>query len=351
MTNKDPARLDLNIPRYDKLGDVEHGFTLTGYSLNIKGNVYGEIYSRQGRVDISGNVIQGTVTNRDGPIDIGGFISGSYIESIAGGVHVRRAENSKIRAKKVTLSEARNCTVLAEEVEIGFMQNTVVTGKHIHVRTAAQGSGISEREENLVIVEVPDVDSLLGMIAQQQALLVEVGRLLKKNLGQLQDDMARKKTLNEVARVARYFAGLRQIQKLKQSGQKINASTLNVFMLEKQKISDELLELMSLENDIKQLRDAVRTDKKKLEEGMALKSRHEQKLRDLSCRINLDILNVTGLTVVRKRIVGSDIPCLLDMTNSVQLRRELGFLGDEQDRLFNAAKGKLHWEFTPVCPL
>lgn len=351
MNVKAPHRLDLNIPQYDKLGDVENGFTLTGYSLNIRGNVYGEIHSRQGRIDISGNVIQGTVTNRDGRVDVGGLISGSYIESVDGEVNIKRAENSKVRAKKLTLSEARNCTLLAEEVEIGFMQNTVVTGKNIRVRTAALGSGISERAENLVVVELPDVDSLLGMIAQQHARIIEVGRSLKKNLAQLQDDVARKKNLNEVARVARYFSGLRQIQKLRQAGQPIDASTLNVFMMEKQNISDELLELMRLEKEIKQLREAVRAGKQTLEEGMELKSRHEQKLRGLACRIDVDIQHVTGLTVVRKRIVGSDTLCIREMTNSVELRREFGLLGDEQDRIFSADKGKLHWQFTPACPL
>ena len=345
-----PNRLDLTIPRYDKLGDVESGFTLTGYSLNIKGNVYGEIVSHEGNVDISSNVIQGSVRNLAGRIEVKGFISGAYIESINGEVSIKRAENSKIRAKKLTLHEARNCTLLAEEVEIGFMQNTVVTGKTIKVRTAAKGSGLSEREENLVVVEVPDLESLQRMIDAQQETIRASSRSLRATLQGVRERIARRNILNQDARVARYFAGLRQIRSLRESGQTIDAATLAVFMAEKHKIADELLELMRLDEAIRQLRGQIDRDKNSLEQARALKSRHEEKLAGLSCRIQLDIQNVTGETVVRKRIVDADTPCLREMADPVRLRRELGLFGDTNDQLFHAAKGHLHWEFAPMNP-
>lgn len=341
-------RLDLKTPRYDKQGDIENGFTLTGYSLNIKGNVFGEVLSHEGVVNILGNVLHGSIRNLMGNIDIGGFISHASVESPHGEVHIRRAENSSIRGKKVTVQEARNCTVLAEEVEIGFMQNTVVTGKNIKIRTTSLGSGIYEREENLVVVEVPDIDSLQGSIAELAELITQTKTGLLHQLGIIKKSMARKKQLNEDARVARYFSGLRQIQKLRQSGQNIDASILNGFAAEKKKIAGELLELTKLERDHPVLLERVKTTRKTLEDSQQKKDQYEEKLRTLSHRIDLEITNVTGETVVRKRTVDAGIPCIRDMHNPIELRREFGLFGDENDRIFHAAKGSVRWAFTPV---
>lgn len=349
-SNWDNSRLDLKIPHYDKLGDIENGFTLTGYSLTIKGSVYGEVMSHQGNIHIAGNVIQGTVRNLDGNIEIGGFISSAYLESLQGEVHLKRAENSKIRAKRVTIHEARNCTLLAEEIEIGFLQNTVVTGKNIKIRTASLGQGIAEREENLVVVEVPDVDSLQQSINEQTAEITRIGKLLRKDLSQLEQRIARKKELNEDARVKRYFSGLRHIKRLQQSGQKIEQSILRVFASEKAKITAELLELMTLDQVIKTLSLQVEAGKKALLEGRQQKLQYEDKLRALSFRINLEIQNVTGETVVRKRTVCTKTLCLRDMVNPTELRREFGFLGSDGDRIFHADKGRVLWEFVPVSP-
>lgn len=344
----DQGNLNIKSPQYDKLGDIENGFTLTGYSLTVKGNVFGTVLSQQGIIRVVGNVIQGTVRNLEGNINVDGFISNAYLESIQGEVHIKRAENSKIRAHKLIIQEARNCTLLADEAEIGFMQNTVVTGKNISIRTAGLGHGIADRAENLIVVEVPDVDSLQQAIAELTDEMTHISKHLKKNLTRLELHIARKKTLVDDTRLKRYFRGLDQIRRLQASGQKIDPTILRTFAEEKTRLAPELLEIMTLNRAIKTLRLEVASCKDELLASRERKMQFETKLLELSHRINLNVQNIVGETIVRKRTVGSTILCLKDMVNPVEIRREFGFLGGEVERIFQGDKGNVVWEFVPL---
>jgi hypothetical protein len=341
--------LDIQVEQFEEHGDVEKGFSVKGRSIHIKGNVFGTVISKGGILKIGGNVIKGEVHNADGLVEIGGFASNAYLESKNGEVRIKRAENTIIRAKKITTQEVRNCTIVADEVEIAFLQNSVVAGKSIVVQTAGLKQGISERDENVFVVEVPDLAELSRNIAEEAAAITEVERLLLPKKSELDRLRARQTELMENPRVKTYLESAKKVRAFQEKGKTLSPEQAKVFAQLKSQVINELAEIAETSKTVKTLGAEIEPLENTIAERQTNKANYESRLVELSGSVSVEVKAVTGETVVRQRKVGSKTVQLRDIIDPAALRKELDFLGHQQDRVFHAATGSIEWRFDPAA--
>ena len=340
--------LDVHVNQFEEHGDIDKGFSITGQSIHVKGNVFGAVISKGGILKIGGNVLQGEVRNADGPIEVGGFASKAFFESKKGEVRLKRAENSVIIAKKLVLQEARNCMVVADEVEITMLQNCVVAGKAISVGRVALKSGISERSENVFVLEVPDLAELAQLMDEERAAIKEMERNQAPKKSELEKKLARSNELMEIPSVKSYLEYAKKVKTaFQEKGRKLTPEQARAFAFLRGKVMNELVEMSELASILKNLAAEVEFLEKQIEERRAKFNGYEEKMAELSGGVSITVAAVTGETVVRKRKIAAKTVRLLNMTNINELKKELDSLGLPQDRVFQGSSGSVNWHFEP----
>ncbi|MCU6499627.1 FapA family protein [Rugamonas sp. A1-17] len=146
---------------YEEFGDVQEQRDVTGGDITVHGNVYGNIHSRGGTVVLDQNLVSGSIANAAGDITVTGVASGSVIHTAKGAVHIGRAENCVISGTIVTLVEASNCEIIAEEIRIEVAEGCAVAGRNVEIDSA----GPRRRTEMVVYVLVKDVSQFDQEIA------------------------------------------------------------------------------------------------------------------------------------------------------------------------------------------
>lgn len=137
---------------YEEFGEVQENRVVEGGGITIHGDVYGNIASRGGTVQLKRNLMGGTATNVNGAIRIGGVAANAVVQAKVGDVTIREAQNCVITGSKVTIREATNCEIMADEVVIG-----VATGCAISARsTVINSAGPRKQSEMLLFALVPD---------------------------------------------------------------------------------------------------------------------------------------------------------------------------------------------------
>ncbi|MEI6412670.1 MAG: flagellar assembly protein A [Pseudomonadota bacterium] len=339
--------LDIEAEEFEEYGNVEKGFSLTGHSLHIKGSVFGTVISKGGILKIGGNVSNGEVRNAGGLIEIDGFAANACLESRNGEVRLKRAENTVIRAKKAVLQEIRNCTVVADTIEIIRLQNSVVAGKSVSVGSAGLKPGLSERDENVFVLEIPDLAELAKNLEGEALAIAEVERFLTLKRADVEKKRIRYDALTEIPSVKGYLENSRKVKALQEKGRTLTPEQLKAFAYQRSKITAELTEMAEISKALKTLAAEIGPLEKTLEERKTKKADYEAKVDELSEGVSIRIQSVTGETVVRKRKIASKTVWLRDIPDIAELRKELDSLGSGHDRVFHASSGSVNWKFEP----
>ncbi|QSA97135.1 flagellar assembly protein A [Methylococcus sp. EFPC2] len=339
--------LDIVADQFEEHGDVEQGFSVTGHSIRVKGNVFGGVISKGGVVKVRGNVLKGQVRNADGPIEIGGFASHAHIESTQGEVRLSRAENSVIRARTVVLDEIRNCIVVGDTIEIGSLQNCLVGGKAISVGRAGLKPGLSGRDENVFVLEVPDLADLGRHIDEESGAIAEAELAVTAKKAEFEKNSARYGEVVATPAVRSYLENAKKVKEFQAKGGVLTAEQSKALAQLRGKVANELAEIAELSAALRGLGGELESLELSLEERRAIKAAYEAQAGELAEGVVIRIESVAGMSVVRKRRITSTSPRLLTMSNSAELRRELDSLGSGQDRVFEVDSGTVDWVFEP----
>lgn len=150
---------------YEEFGEVQEQRMVEGGNITIHGDVFGNISSRGGNINLNRNLVGGTAINADGNIVLKGVGSGAVLQTKKGEVHIARAESCIISGTRVVIGEASNCEIMAEEVEIKVAEGCAIAARKIEIGSA----GPRKQTEMLIFPLVPDTSKYDKKIVELSA--------------------------------------------------------------------------------------------------------------------------------------------------------------------------------------
>ena len=157
---------DLRLTRaFVEYGEVQEQRSVDGADLTIHGDVYGKITSRGGSIVLHSNLVGGSASNADGPIQVDGMASGATVLTRRGEVLLARAENCTIAGSRVRIGHASHCLIVADDVLIDTAEGCSIAAQRLTLGSA----GPRKQREMQLFVLVPDMAEFDTRIATLSA--------------------------------------------------------------------------------------------------------------------------------------------------------------------------------------
>lgn len=319
------GNLELTGADFEEHGEVQEQRQVTGHNMTFLADVFGQVVSDGGKIELKANLAGGEARNPKGSIVIAGTASNATIEAKDGEITLNIAHNTLIIGKKVKVQQAVNCDILAEEIEVETCRGCAIAGKVILIRTANAWKGT----ETLVSIHLPDKtawDLRREDLDQQAATIQQTMAGKQENLEQISNQAE-----------VRKFLALRQ---------KIEANEISISPAQEAgwkttllRFAPVLRQLDKLADEIRKLRDEDQYLVNQLQKLQAAQSLAEAAV---ACVIQ----NVGSETVVRTRI-GPVEGLLFDTLPPKELHLRLRDSGQASEQLFSDDSGTYEWRLAP----
>ena len=320
------GNLELTGSDYEEHGEVLEQRQVTGHNMTFFDDVFGQIISDGGKIDLKSNLAGGQARSPEGNIIIEGTASNATVDARGGDVVINVAHNSLIIGKKVKLKQAVNCDIVAEELEVEICSACGVLGKMISIGTSSDWKST----ETLVTIQVPD-----------RTAWDLRGEDLDKQLADIRKTMAGKEDN------AAQISGQSEVKKFLALRQKVDAGEIKIGPAQEAGWKTTVVRFASLTRQLEKLLDEIR--KLKTEEEYL--STQVEKLRVARTRaeqaVSCVVKEVTGDTIVRTR-VGPVEGLLFDTLTAKELHVRLRESGSASDRLYSSDSGSYKWHLKPA---
>ena len=317
ISAKSTGDLVLTVDHYTEFGEVQEGRIVEGKYLTFRSNVYGNILSQNGDIELEKNLSGGRAQSVGGNVFVKGKAINATIEACDGKVNVEFAESCIIIGKFVTIERAVNCEIIAEELNLGVSEGCAIAGKKILITT----STTRKNRETIISMLLPDIVSYDKQIAEIAKVLAQIDLTLQaknRELAASQTDPG----------FAKYLA---ISEKLRSGAIKFSAEQEVGW----QKIVNQYAPLYrGLEGLLKK--------RQALDDA----TQHLKRERTACCNVkeHCKIQTIQGDTLVRKQITNLGILSYKDMQQS-ELKGKLNEMGAMADRIFSSSKGSLDWQY------
>jgi hypothetical protein len=310
----------LTVDEYIEHGEVQEGRHVEGKHMTFLSNVFGNIVSKGGDIELSKNLSGGRARSVGGDITIKGRVINSTLEAWDGKISTEYAERSLIMGKSVSIKRAVNCEIVAEELQLGIAEGCAIAGRNLQISS----TNMHKNRETIISVILPDIADYDRQIAEAKAALEKIEQVVRaKNLEIAATHPSFTKYL---AMSEKLSAGTITLSPEQQAGWQQVVSQFAPFI----RSTDGLMKkCLILEDEIKQL---------------------VQKRATCGSGEFCKIDHVLGDTMGRKL---SSLNGMLVLRNlpETELRNKLQELGDAQERIFSGDHGSMEWHFTvPEIP-
>ncbi|MFL6660428.1 MAG: flagellar assembly protein A [Massilia sp.] len=146
---------------YEEFGEVQEKRVIEGESITIHADVFGNIISRGGTIQLNNNLVGGSAHNARGDIRVKGVASGSVLQTSSGEVVLNRAESCIISGTRVVIEHAANCEIMADEVVIRQAEGCAIAARKVHIDSA----GPRKQTEMQIFAMEPDSSRIDEAIA------------------------------------------------------------------------------------------------------------------------------------------------------------------------------------------
>ncbi len=133
--------LSLSGADFEEHGEVQERRVVKGHNMTFLADVFGQVISDGGIVNLKDGLAGGSARNPGGKIVISGTASRAAVEAKGGEIEIVAAENCIVVASKVHIVRAVNCEILAEEVEIETCEGCAVAGKAVRIADVGSRKG------------------------------------------------------------------------------------------------------------------------------------------------------------------------------------------------------------------
>lgn len=319
------GNLELTGSDYEEHGEVLEQRQVSGHNMTFFDDVFGQVLSDGGKIDIKANLAGGLARSPQGHILVAGTASNATVEARDGDIEINVAHNTLIIGKKVRITQAVNCDIVGEEIEIDNCSACAVLGKSVRMRIAGEWKST----ETLVTIQIPD-----------RTAWTLRGEDLEKQLSDIRKTKAGKES--NAAQIAnqpevKKFLGLRA---------KVDAGEIKIAPAQEAGWKTTMVRFASITRQLEKLIDEIR----KLKEEEEYLCTQEEKLHLAMTRaeqaVSCEIMEITGETIVRKR-VGPVEGLLFDTLPPKELRVRLREAGGAEERLYASDSGKFKWHIRP----
>ena len=304
---------------YEEFGEVQEKRVIEGGSITVHADVYGEIVSRGGTVRLLANLVGGRAHNKAGDIVVDGVSSAALIQTLAGTVTLKRAENCVISATRVRIEHAVNCEIIADDVVVGRAEGCALAARNVRIDASTPWRD----SEMLVYAMAADCGRIDEVLVQVRARLAQIGNVVAHHKAEL----AR---LCAGAEVRKYL----EIAGRVRSGEMVLNPAQNAqFRQMGQLVGPDLQKI----GDVSNARKAAEAE---LAEGGALLARFESQRAERVGFTRVHIGHLAGDTQVRTLAYDPDGACFYQL-GAREIKGRLR--GAEGTRLYTGATGSYEW--------
>jgi hypothetical protein len=323
ISAKSTGDILLTVDEFTEHGEVQEGRIVEGKHMTFLSSVFGTVKSQNGNIELAKNLSGGCAQSIGGNINVRGKVISSTLEAWDGMINVEYAEGSLIMGKSVSIEQAVNCEIVAEELQLGIAEGCAIAGKYLRIAS----SDARKNRETVISVLLPDIAGYDRQIAETKNNLAQVEKAIQvknREIAATQTDPG----------FAKYLA----------ISEKIRAGTVK-FSPEQQAGWQQI---------VNQFAPIVKGTEGLVQKSKALNDAIKRlKLERAKCGTGGEycrIEQVLGETMVRKLSSLNGMSLLRDLPQQ-DLRSKLQELGDAQERVFSDSKGSLDWHFEiPVLP-
>lgn len=307
---------------FEEHGEVQEKRQVTGHNMTFLANVFGQIVSDGGKIELKANLAGGEARSPHGSIVITGTASNAVVEARGGEIVLNIAHNTLIIGKRVKIQQAVNCNILADAVEVESCKGCAVAGRAILIRNVGDWKGA----ETLVSIHLPDKTAWNLRRADLEKQITDIKQTMTGKQGNLEQ-------ISNQAEVQKFLA-LRQ---------KIETQQINIAPAQEAGWKTTLLRFAPVLRQIDKLTDEIR----KLRDEEQYLNSQIQKLQEAQLRaeaaISCTIQNINGETIVRTRdgpvegLLFGDLP-------PKEMHLRLRDSGKAKDQLFSDDNGAYQWQ-------
>ncbi|MBI1890768.1 MAG: DUF342 domain-containing protein [Burkholderiales bacterium] len=317
------GNLTLAGEEYEEHGEVEEHTQVEGKHMTFMANVFGNIISHGGNVVFKQNLSVGSAKSPGGTIAVEGSASQVTIEAIGGEITMHHAEGCLIMGKKVVITEAIHCDIVAEELIIELAKGCALAGQRVQV-----GSSMAwHDDETTISMLIPDLsafDKELEQLKKKQAECEELAKCRSEKAEEVANQQ-------EVKNFTLISTKLRAKEIVMTPEQEMNWAKMQARIL------PSLRQLKELGAEIRSIRGEAEQAEKKMQEIA-------HSCQQLSANIECKVDAIAGDTVVRTLKVRPDAPGLHTLPHR-DLRARLRGSGVNTANLFAGGEGEFAWQF------
>jgi hypothetical protein len=274
------GNLSLTGADFEERGEVQERRVVEGHNMDFLADVFGNVVSDGGRVELKMNLAGGTVRNSGGTTLVDGSVSRASIEDREGTVQLTTVQGSVVVGRRVIIKTATNCEILADEVEI---ENCVGCGVAARILRIGNSDAWRNVESVLTLLQ-PDTsqwDNALNEIDEEAEAMVAAKQRINETVQRLSEPPEVSSFLRIRAQLTRGEITLTEQQRV---GWEAAQARLKPVLAHLERLPRELKALETQEAELAPRRAAVIAER---DAAMA--------------RANCAISQVSGETVVRRR--------------------------------------------------
>ncbi|HEX8957129.1 MAG TPA: flagellar assembly protein A, partial [Burkholderiaceae bacterium] len=306
---------------YEEHGVVQEKASVEGKHMTYMADVFGDIVSRGGNVLIRRNLVGGSVRDPGGTIVIDGKASRAVLEAPEGEVRLHYAENCRIAAARVHVTQAVHCEILAREISIESAEACAIVGQKIELVHATTRHDI----ETTITLLVPDVRALAKRLEEariQQSLWEDVIRAKRAELEQITEQPEMKSYLVLNAKVKAKAVNMTAEQS--QNWDRVQT-----------RIAPQLRRIRHLNEDLQGASSMHADCARQVEHA-------EQLLAEASGEVSCQIADITGETVIRAMNLAPE-QGRLETLGARDLRKRFSGAGGDSQVLLHDSEGEFFW--------
>lgn len=171
---------------YEEFGEVQEKRVIEGEGITVHADVFGNLVSRGGTIQLNRNLVGGSAHNDRGDIIVRGVSSSAVIQARCGEVVLQRAENCVVSGTRVTIDHAVNCEIIGEQVTVGQAEGCAIAGRNVTIESTAP----RRQGEMVVYAQVPDcarIDEVIALTRERAGQLGQLAALRKAEMDRLAD--------------------------------------------------------------------------------------------------------------------------------------------------------------------
>lgn len=315
--------LCLECEEYEEYGEVQEKRIVEAKNITIHADVFGKVISNGGTIHLKKKLSGDCAINRAGDIVVEGLVTNAEVRACKGSVTIKRAENSLIIGKNVTVLQAVKCDILGEQVEVKSSEGSAIAGRKLKVDKAQAHQG----RQSIISVLIPDVfdfEQKIGAITQDIA-----------ELGSVIDEKAQEEAkLMKDPRVEKYLTVAAKIKKNELSLSAEQKVSWKKFVAQ---VTPMIHELSAINGELKKLR----AKKEPLDEKIASLEKHKS---EASVGISCELGSTGDETLVRTMNIKIDEDPMNEM-EAKEMREWLQVFSEEEERLLLGKSGAFSWKY------